>query len=400
MLAQTWWLILYLTGAIAMNGGSFREDAELLVPELIVKYGYKGEDHSVITEDGYVLKMFRILPRRQTIAKKKPVLLVHALLASSADYVISGPNNSLAYLLSDNGYDVWLANLRGSHYSKHHLKLPVESKEYWDFSWHEMGYYDLPAMIDHMLSVTNAKKLFYIGHSQGVTLYFIMTATRPECNEKVALMTALSPAVFWKHVRSPILKMIKPLVRPGTDTIRNILDTMKIFEFLPYNEAGLRIVQPLCRPEVRHNVCIQMLGVLAGPHPDGTDPNLILSYLGHIPQGASVKQVLHFAQLASNGGKFRRFDYGRRGNLQRYGRPEPPPYNLTASTAPVLIYYGLNDWLVHPKDAHELPSMLPRAIAAIPVADRKFNHVDFVLAKNVREVLYAKILTMLDKFDQ
>lgn len=31
MLAQTWWLILYLTGAIAMNGGSFREDAELLV---------------------------------------------------------------------------------------------------------------------------------------------------------------------------------------------------------------------------------------------------------------------------------------------------------------------------------------------------------------------------------
>ncbi|EDS36644.1 lysosomal acid lipase [Culex quinquefasciatus] len=315
MLAQTWWLILYLTGAIAMNGGSLRKDAELLVPELIVKYGYKGEDHSVITEDGYVLKMFRILPKRQTIAKKKPVLLVHALLASSADYSgVPTVRQRLRRLVGE---------LRGSHYSKHHLKLPVESKEYWDFSWHEMGYYDLPAMIDHMLSVTNSKKLFYIGHSQGVTLYFIMTATRPECNEKVALMTALSPAVFWKHVRSPILKMIKPLVRPGTDTIRNILNALKIFEFLPYNEAGLRIVQPLCRPEVRHNVCIQMLGVLAGPHPDGTDP-----------------------------------------------------------------------------DAEELPSMLPRVIAAIPVADRKFNHVDFVLAKNVREVLYAKILTMLDKFDQ
>lgn len=226
----------------------------------------------MITEDGYLLTMFRILPRTKSTVTKKPVLLVHALLTSSADFVIRGPNNSLAYLLADNGYDVWLANARGSTYSKGHLWLSVESKEYWDFSWHEMGYYDQPAMIDHVLKVTNSAKLFYIGHSQGVTLYFIMTGTRPEYSEKIALMTALSPAIFWKRTSSPILKLVKPFIKSGSDAIVTILDALKIFEFLPHNENGLRIVQPLCPPAVKDNICIKMFGLVFGPNPEGTDP--------------------------------------------------------------------------------------------------------------------------------
>ncbi|XP_001844299.2 lipase 1 [Culex quinquefasciatus] len=371
------------------------DDAELLVPELIVKYGYKVEGHTVITEDGYVLKMFRIPPRQQPIEKKLPVLLVHGVVASSADFVVSGPNISLAYLLSDNGYDVWLANVRGSRYSKEHTKLPVESKEYWDFTWHEIGYYDLPAMIDHVLNATYSNKLFYIGHSQGTTVYFVMSSSRPEYNDKIALITALSPAVTLKHVRSPILRFMLDNV----DTIRKILDALKIYEFLPYNDAGLQIGRALCQPEEKKNWCILLFGLAAGPHPGGTDPRLILSYLGHYPQGASVKQMLHFAQVFQSN-RFRQFDYGRKGNLQKYGRPEPPAYNLTASTAPVLIYYGLNDWLIHPKNPRDLSRMLPRVIDTIAVSDRQFNHMDFVLAKNVRKVLYEKILPTLDKYNR
>lgn len=108
--------------------------------------------------------------------------------------------------------------------------------------------------------------------------------------------------------------------------------------------------------------------------------------------------MLHIAQLISNGGKFRQFDYGHDGNLEKYGSWEPPAYNLTASTAPVVIYYGLNDLLVHPRDVQELSRMLPHVIATIPIADRKFNHVDFLLAKNVREVLYEKIVQTLEEF--
>ncbi|KAL9693308.1 hypothetical protein quinque_012593 [Culex quinquefasciatus] len=345
------------------------EDTELLVPELITKYGYQVEGHTVITEDGYVLKMFRILPKRQSMLKRKPVLLVHGVLASSADYVISGPKSSLAYLLSDNGYNVWLANVRGSRYSKEHLRLPVESKEYWDFTWHEIGYYDLPAMIDHVLNVTNSEKLF----SQGTIVYFVMTSTRPEYNDKIALMTVLSPAVGLQHVRSPILRFLLNNV----DKIKKIFDALNIHEFMPYSDQRLPLVRALCQPD-----------------------RLVLTYQGHFPQGASVKQMLHHAQVVNGGGRFRQFDYGWEGNWERYGSLEPPAYNLTASTAPVLIYYGLNDWMVHPRDAQRLSKQLPRVIAAVPVADRKFTHMDFMLAKNVRKELYERILPVLEKYDR
>lgn len=44
--------------------------------------------------------------------------------------------------------------------------MSVESEEFWDFSWHEIGFYDIPAMINYVLETTKTDKLDYIGHSQ------------------------------------------------------------------------------------------------------------------------------------------------------------------------------------------------------------------------------------------
>lgn len=75
---------------------------------------------------------------------------------------------------------------------------PTES-EYWNFSWHEIGFYDLPAMIDHILSATNYTNIHYIGHSQGVTTFFVMITMKPEYNEKIVSMHAMSPVVYLRH---------------------------------------------------------------------------------------------------------------------------------------------------------------------------------------------------------
>ena len=53
------------------------------------------------------------------------------------------------------------------------------------FSWNEMGKFDAPAMIDHILNVTGHDKLYYIGFSMGNTIFFTMMHHRPEYNEKV-----------------------------------------------------------------------------------------------------------------------------------------------------------------------------------------------------------------------
>lgn len=109
------------------------------------------------------------------------------------------------YILSDLGYDIWLANARGNVYSRRHKRFNPNGtrynrKQFWNFSWHEIGVYDLPAIIDYVSAETNYTKMHYIGHSQGVTAFLVMTSERPEYNDKILLMNALAPAVYMSNV--------------------------------------------------------------------------------------------------------------------------------------------------------------------------------------------------------
>ena len=76
------------------------------VLNLIEESGYQGEAHQIETEDGYILKLHRIVPKFPN--GKIPVILCHGILATAADFLIMGPEYSIAYLLSDYGYDVWI----------------------------------------------------------------------------------------------------------------------------------------------------------------------------------------------------------------------------------------------------------------------------------------------------
>ncbi|XP_029707755.2 lipase 1 [Aedes albopictus] len=392
-------LICALLESVHCAEGSWFEidegDGSLLIPDLISKYGYEVESHLVTTEDGYELTMFRILPRQPSETKKLPVLMVHGLMSSSVDFIIIGPNNSLAYLLADNGYDVWLANARGTRYSRKHSTLSVDSEEYWNFSFHEIGYYDLPAKIDYILNTTNNNKLQYVGFSQGTTVFFVMGSTRPEYNDKIALMIALSPAVLITRVRSPIVWLIVEALKE----IKRRKIPYGDFEIIPHSYLSYYIAQGLCAEDDPENVCYKLISLLTGFDPDGYDQKLITEYIGHTPAGASINQIIHFAQVYMKNG-FQQYDYGRKGNIQRYGTKKPPVYNLKLVTASILVYYGLNDWLVHPQDVLDLVKVLPRVIAAKQVADERFNHIDFVVAKNVRSLLYDQVIEAMEEYSQ
>jgi esterase/lipase len=52
------------------------------------------ETHRIETEDGYQLKVHRVLPRVMK-ERKGPVLLMHGLFGTSADFVLTGPNIGL-----------------------------------------------------------------------------------------------------------------------------------------------------------------------------------------------------------------------------------------------------------------------------------------------------------------
>lgn len=50
--------------------------------------------------------------------------------------------------------------------------------------------------------------------------------------------------------------------------------------------------------------------------------------------------------LFSIEGKFQKFDHGQKKNLELYGSPKPPEYNLSNINTKIHLLYGSNDWLV------------------------------------------------------
>jgi lysosomal acid lipase/cholesteryl ester hydrolase len=172
---------------------------------LLRKYGYNAEYHRVVTNDGYILNMHRCSggPLSQPRVGKPVVFLMHGMLSSSADYVIMGPQTSLAYMLSDLGYDVWMGNSRGNRYSNTHISLNNETQAYWDFSWHEIAVQDLPSMIDYTLTYTGQSKLHYVGHSMGTTVYIVLISELPNYGDKIISSQLLAPAAYMHNVKSP-----------------------------------------------------------------------------------------------------------------------------------------------------------------------------------------------------
>lgn len=69
------------------------------------------------------------------VVDKKVILLMPGLLSNAGFYLSNGEKNSLGFWLANQGYDVWIANYRGSTQSRKHLSLDPDSDKssYWDF---------------------------------------------------------------------------------------------------------------------------------------------------------------------------------------------------------------------------------------------------------------------------
>lgn len=166
--------------------------------------------HRVETADGYLLSVHRIpAPRNPACPRQlRPFLLMHGLLGSAADFVSGGAGRSLALELHARCFDVWLGNARGTTHSHSHRSLSPSDARFWQFSWHEIGVYDLPATVDYVLARTGRQQLHYVGHSQGTTVLLVLLSQRPEYNARFADAALMAPVAFLKHLSSPPLRLL------------------------------------------------------------------------------------------------------------------------------------------------------------------------------------------------
>ncbi|XP_050674374.1 lipase 1-like [Leptidea sinapis] len=371
----------------------FIEDTYYNFTELANKYGHETEEYEVTTDDGYLLTIFRIKTKCVT-PRPYPIVLLHGIMDSADAWILAGPELGLGYILANNCYDVWAANHRGNQYSRKHIKLnPNTDFEFWNYSIDEHGYYDLPAIIDHVLNASNKEKVYFIGHSQGTTDFFIMTSIRPEYNNKIHLSIQLAPVAYLKHLKIPLANF----AAKQTELIKNILDDIGLQELLGKYEIIHPVLEQLCQV-APVPLCEFILQLTTG-YKDGISPRTLSVAFGHLVVGVSAKTLSHFGQLIQSK-KFQRYDEGREINLQKYGSENPPEYNVSKITSAVLLMCSKNDLLSSLENVNELSSRLPNLVEEYVVQDKSWSHHNFLWGIKAPEYVFNKILGYLKKYDQ
>lgn len=374
------------------QAGKNNEDVNLNFTQLVTKYKYHVEEHVVLTSDGYLITIFRVRKNTDTIGI--PFLLQHGVECSSDDFIIAGPNSALAYLLADEGYDVWLGNSRGNKYGRRHVTLSPECGEFWEFSFNEIGLYDLPAIIDYILDTTNTSQLVFAGHSEGTTAFFIMCAEKPEYNDNISLMVALSAVVFMNDIRSPLLR----LIGQSADFLPTLYHALGLYELLPRDEVITTIESTFCgSPEIAELICQNIIFVASGFDYEQVNATNLPVIYAHYPSGGSVKQLVHYAQLIKSA-QFRNYDYGPADNIAKYGTAVPPDYPLNNVNCPVAIFYAVNDWLTSADSTERLIGLLPNIVELYHVPFPAFEHFDYVWAKNVRELVNEEVIYLAKEY--
>ncbi|KAH8319026.1 hypothetical protein KR067_004584 [Drosophila pandora] len=398
---------LFVLAVVAAGVGAVEEaDPFIDIPfkklktseERIQEHGYPAESHFVETPDGYVLNLFRI-PHSTKLNngdQQRPVVLImHGLFSCSDCFLLNGPENALAYNYADAGYDVWLGNARGNIYSRNNTRLALKNPYFWRFSWHEIGAIDLPAMIDYILELTGETALHYAGHSQGCTSFFVMGAFRPEYNAKIKTSHMLAPPVFMGNTTEGLIVSTAPLV--GTPGLASILLENQVL--LPQNQFIQRILDTTCsNSPLLLSYCKTLAILWNGPGIGNLNQTLLPQIAETHPAGVSSNQGIHYIQShVSN--DFRLYDWGTRKNLEYYGVPDPPAYDLTQITSELYLYYGLTDGSANKDDISRLPDLLPNLALLHEVPDPTWGHLDFIFATKVKEVINDLVIGNSQAFE-
>ncbi|GFT96351.1 hypothetical protein NPIL_66411 [Nephila pilipes] len=168
-----------------------------------------------------------------------------------------------------------------------------------------------------------------------------------------------------------------------------------IRDFLPNDKIMKWLSEYLCE-WYEKIICENVMFLFFGRDYQELNATRIGVYGGHTPAGSSVKSIVHFAQMIE--ADFAKFDYGKKGNIARYGQATPPVYDISKITTPVALLSGLNDNLADPKDVEIVAKKLKTLVSNYVVPLDAFNHIDFILAIDGKKLVHNEVERLLLKY--
>lgn len=362
----------------------------------VVKYGYKCQEFDVVTQDGYILSVQRI-PEGRTGGgggtNKQPVLIQHGVLADGMTWLMNPPEQDLPLILADNGFDVWIANTRGTRFSRRHTSLDPANADFWNWSWDELAQFDVPAVLDFIHGKTG-QKIDYVGHSLG-TLVALAALSEGKLVDKLQSAALLSPIAYLSHMTTPLgVVAAKSFSGEMVKSVGMVKFDPK--EFDPKGESVANFLQALCDfPGVN---CYDSVAAFTGINCCLNDSTVDL-FLKTEPQPTSTKTLVHLSQMARYG-VLAKYNYGIPGfNVMHYGDVMPPVYNLSniPRDFPIFLSHGGRDALSDPKDVrHLLDSLKLHDVGKLTVQFvENYAHVDFIMAVNAKDIVYSQVLSFL-----
>ncbi|XP_019879730.1 gastric triacylglycerol lipase [Aethina tumida] len=374
---------------------SYNPDVSGNITEMVTHHGFNIESHTVTTWDGYILEIVRIPSSTNgtcdNSVPKQPMLFVNGIGRDARCWLLMGTRSPALYYASK-CYDVWLANIRGSAYSKHQTYNPY-SKEFWDFSFHEQATIDIPAIIDTIANVSGQPgKLIYVGHSMGTTIsYIYASVNRTHCKNNVKAIISLAPIANLNKFEVPFMHFLAL----NSQIIKDTLFLVKIYW------CQLQPILSLCTGFPLIDACDYFLQFFAGNSDPNNYPEVLPVLTANGSSPMSIKSLMHYAQICNRQGIFAWYDYGITQNLARYNSILPPLYEVGKIPVNVDLIWANDDKFSVKDDVAVLYNNLPnglKSIAEVPAnSSQSMNHVDFITNPNIEEI-YNNMNTKLEKY--
>ncbi|CAH2211391.1 jg56, partial [Pararge aegeria aegeria] len=210
---------------------------------------------------------------------------------------------------------------------------------------------------------------------------------------KLGVLLAIAPPTDLIHMTSAFGWFLK-----ASEMLEGTLARIGVYEVFATGSVIQRIAEHICRFRIiRDSLCRGFFEMLDSPHPGSIADETYETLYSHFPSGTSVRSMAWYGQTFRSG-KFRKYDFGERGNQKKYGSPHPPEYELGSVAVPTVILQGQNDQFVTVRDSERLASRLPHAELCI-IEDPLWNHIDVLFSQNINGSLFPKINQYLLKYN-